>query len=584
MGTREHWTSRKAFILAAIGSAIGLGNLWRFPFKCYENGGGAFLIAYLVALITAGIPLLILELSLGHRYKLAAPLTFARIKQKFEWIGWWAVLIGFVITTYYAVIMAWGLNYSVFSITQKWGTDTSNFFFNDFLGITEGHFQLGGIRTPILISLLISWILIVGSIWKGAKTVSKVVYFTVILPWLLLLVFVVRGVTLPGAIDGLIFYLKPDFLKLINPSVWIAAYGQVFYSLSIGFGIMIAYASFLPKDSDIINSSLIIALSDSATAFIGGFAVFGSLGYFAQLSGKAVEEVLKGGPGLTFVTYPTIINNLPIPKLFGLLFFLMLLTLAVDSAFSLVEAAAASVRDKFGWSHKKSNLIVASSAFLIGLIFTTGAGLFWLDVVDKWLEVFGLSLVILIETIILGWFYRLDKLRKYANKFSEIKVGIWWNYFIKLLLPVVITALILTEAYKLIIHGYEGYPKKALFLGGWLIVILLPIISFLISKSGKKHKLPKDEKNEPKIPFKHSLGFKRLNYYFYGLFIMSLILLAIISLKGSVIKIPNIVTWATAIYIFLALVGGAIYFVTFAIKDEEKRITWSKRVFKDDDI
>lgn len=579
MEIRENWSSRSAFILAAIGSAIGLGNLWRFPFKCYENGGGAFLIAYLIALISAGVPLLILEFSLGHRYKLAAPLTFARISKKFEWIGWWAVLVGFVITTYYAVIMAWGLNYSVFSLTQKWGENPGNFFYQEFLGLTQGHFQFGGIRFIILIALLVSWIMIVGAIWKGAKTVSKVVYFTVFIPWLLLLVFVIRGVTLPGSIDGIKYYLEPHFTKLLDPGVWVAAYGQVFFSLSIGFGIMIAYASFLPKHAGIINNALIIALADGATAVIGGFAVFGSLGYLASLSGVAVQEVLKGGPGLAFVSYPMIINNLPLPKLFGILFFVMLLSLAIDSAFSLVEAVAASLRDKYGWSHKKSNLIVALIAFGIGILFTTGAGLYWLDVVDKWVEVFGLSVIILLETILIGWFYRLEKLRNYANLFSEVKIDVWWNVLIRFILPIVIGALVVTEAVKLITEGYEGYPQKALFLGGWFVVSILPIIAFIISRSGKKGELNEEEIFTPKIPFNYQVGFKRLHYYLHSLLIMGIIVGVLNVINGMIFTIEDLATWCLGIYMVLALVGGAVYFALISLKDEKKRESWRERAF-----
>jgi NSS family neurotransmitter:Na+ symporter len=148
------------------------------------------------------------------------------VGKKFEWLGWWAVFVGFMITTYYAVVMAWGLNYSLFSITQSWGEDTSGFFYNQFLGLTSGPFEIGSIQFPIIIALIVSWILIVAAIWKGAKTVSKVVYFTVFLPWILLIIFVIRGVTLPGAMQGLIFYLQPHFDKLLDPGVWIAAYGR----------------------------------------------------------------------------------------------------------------------------------------------------------------------------------------------------------------------------------------------------------------------------------------------------------------------------------------------------------------------
>lgn len=582
MSTREHWSSRKAFVLAAIGSAIGLGNIWRFPFKCYESGGGAFLIAYLFAMLSAGIPLMILELSLGHRFKLSAPLSFAQIKKKYEWIGWLAVFVSFTITTYYAVIMAWGLNYSIFSLSQTWGQDTGAFFYNQFLKLTEGPFDLGSIQFPILLALIVSWIVIVAAIWKGAKSVSKVVYFTVFLPWLLLIIFVIRGVTLPGAMEGLSFYLKPHFEKLLDPQIWIAAYGQVFYSLSIGFGIMIAYASFLPKESGIINSALIIALSDGATAFIGGFAVFGALGYYAGYQGVAVETVLKGGPGLAFVSYPAIINMLPLPRLFGILFFLMLLTLAVDSAFSLVESTASSLRDKFRWSYAKSNFIVTGAAFIIGILFTTGAGLYWLDIVDKWLEVFGLSVVVFFECIVLGWFFDLDKLRTYANSYSEVKVGKWWLYLVKYLIPIVVGALVFTEAANLIKNGYGGYPAKALFLGGWLIVVLLLIISLLISLLRDKRETSQDRTIIPQNEFIGKLGYARLHRYFAFLLGFGVFMLIAVLLNSHFKIFSDLITPLIAIFVFLSLIGGAMYFAIIAIREDKHRLQWSQKIFKDE--
>lgn len=575
MAGRENWTSRKAFILAAIGSAIGLGNIWRFPFKCYENGGGAFLVAYIIAMISAGIPLLIMELSLGHRFKLAAPISFSKVAKKFEWVGWWAVLVGFAIVCYYVVVMAWGLNYSVFSVTQAWGENTGEFFYNDFLGLTGGPFELGGIRPIIMIALIVGWILVVMAIWKGAKTVSKVVYVTVFVPWLLLIIFVIRGVTLPGSADGLIYYIQPHFEKLADPSVWIAAYGQVFYSLSIGFGIMIAYASFLPKNADIINSSIIIALCDGATAFIGGFAVFGSLGYYANITGQAVENVLKGGPGLAFVTYPTIINNLPLAKVFGILFFFMLLTLAIDSAFSLVEAVSSSLRDKFGWGTKRANFTVAIVGLLFGIIFTTGAGLYWLDIVDKWLEFFGLSAVVLVECIVLGWFFRIKDLRNYANSYSEVKVGRLWDVLIKFIIPLIIFILIINESIKLITKGYEGYPASALLIAGWGIAVLLPILAIIISSFKRKQVLEESKVIHPREDFTGDVGFKRLNIYLFTLLALGVILVAIIILSKYIPALTSLLIPGVGIIIFLALIGGAIYFSTISVKDAERRDIWS---------
>jgi NSS family neurotransmitter:Na+ symporter len=481
MVERGQWDSRRAFVLAAIGSAIGLGNLWRFPFKCYENGGGAFLVAYVVALLSIGIPLLLLEFSLGHRLRLAAPGAFRRVGRAFEWVGWWAILVGFIIVTYYAVVMAWSVVYTGFSLTRAWGSDPAGFFYGRFLGLTAGPFEWGGVRGPILVGLAISWVLIILAIWKGAQTVSKVVYLTVVLPWLLLLVFIVRGVTLPGAGAGLAYYLAPVFGRLLDPAVWCAAYGQVAYSVSIGFGIMIAYASFLPAKSDITGSAVTIAVADGLTSIAGGFAVFGTLGYYAQLKGLPVTEVLKGGPGLAFITYPEVISQLPLAAFFGLLFFVMLLALAVDSAFSLVEAVAAAVRDKWGLSHRAANFAVGGFAAGLGVVFTTGAGLYWLDIVDHFMEHFGLIVVLLVECIVLGWFYRTDELRRHLNSVSKSRLGAWWPWFIRVVCPVVLAGLFASQLVREIGTPYGGYPRAALLIAGWGIAVLLPVLAVILA-------------------------------------------------------------------------------------------------------
>ncbi len=486
MASRENWDSHRAFILASIGSAIGLGNLWRFPFVCYENGGGTFLIAYFIALFTAGIPILLLELGIGHKFRLAAPGAFKKVDKRFEWVGWWAVLVSFAIVTYYAVVMAWSVMYGYLSLSDKWGSNPTSFFYNGFLGLTEGPFSFGGIQTTVLIGLVISWIMIVFSIRKGAKTVGKVVYATVILPWILLLVFVIRGVTLPGAAIGLTYYLNPVFSKLLDPSVWAAAYGQVFYSVSIGLGILIAYSSFLPEKADITSSAIIIGISDALTAFVGGFAVFGTLGYYAKMQGVAVTEVLKGGPGLAFCTYPAVISNMPLSQLFGILFFVMLLTLAVDSAFSLVEAVASAVRDKFGVSHRTANLTIAFIGFVFGLIFITGAGLYWLDIVDHFMEHFGLTAVVLVECIVLGWFYETKDLQNHLNSVSNIKIGNWWIPLIKVILPLILFYLLVSQFIIEIKNPYGNYPIIAILIAGWLLSGLLPILGFIFSLIRRK--------------------------------------------------------------------------------------------------
>lgn len=462
MAKHTSWDNRTAFILAAIGSAIGLGNIWRFPYIAYKYGGGAFLIPYLVALVTAGIPLLILEFAIGHKMRQSAPGAFYKARKNTEWIGWFALLVGFGIVCYYAVIMAWSGRYLIASFTQAWGTApvaVESFFFNKILGLTSGPFQLGKVAWPLLAILAVAWVWVILSIWKGAKTVSKVVWVTVILPWVILLVFLVRGVTLPGAAEGLRYFLTPNLAALSNPEVWHAAYSQIFFSLTVGFGVMIAYASFLPRKSDVVNNAIIIGLADAGTAFAGGIVVFSTLGYYAGVTGQPVADVVTSGPGLAFVTYPMIINKLPLSPVFGVLFFLMLLTLAVDSAFSLVEGGAAGILDRFKKAKRWVVLIgMAVVAFIVGIIYVTGAGLYWLDIVDHFMNNFGLFLVALLECFVVAWIWRSHHLRRYCNLRSEVKVGRLWEGMVQWFVPAV-TLLIL--AFTVVNRMQKPYPEPA---------------------------------------------------------------------------------------------------------------------------
>ncbi len=472
---REYWDTRVSFILAAIGSAIGLGNIWRFPYIAYRYGGGAFIIPYFIAMITAGIPLLILEFGLGHKTGHAAPLAFESMRKNWRYLGWCAVFVGFGIVIYYAVIMSWAFNYFFYSFKLSWGENTKDFFFNRFLGLTQGPFEFGGFKMLIVIGLVFTWVWIYLSIIKGVKSVGKVVYVTVVLPWIILLVFIIRGITLPGALEGLRYYLTPNFAALKDPMVWLNAYSQIFFSFSIGFGVMIAYASSLPPKSDIVNNAFIIGLADTGTSFLGGIAVFSTLGYLAKMQGVPVENVIASGPGLAFVTYPTIINLLPFARpLFGCLFFLMLLTLGIDSAFSLVEAFSMAGMEKWKLPRPVLNFLISLAAFIPGLIFTTRSGLFWLDIADHFISNYGLVLVGLIEAIFVGYLLGPKVIREYVNELSEIKIGKWWDAMIRVVIPLVLIWSLGFSLYTEIKSPYEGYPKGALALGvAYLGVVLL---------------------------------------------------------------------------------------------------------------
>lgn len=489
---REHWDNRPAFVLAAIGSAIGLGNVWRFPYICFKYGGGAFLIPYIIALFTAGIPLLILEFSLGHKMAASAPESFRKIGVKKEWLGWFAILVALGITAYYAVIMSWCGNYFCYSFNLSWGKDTADFFNNKFLAISNGPLEIGKMRLIILPALIVTWVAIIGCIWKGPKTVSKVVYITVILPWIILIIFVIRGVTLPGAIEGLKYFLTPNFQALKDIEVWRNAYAQVFFSLSIGFGIMIAYASYLPPKKDIVNNAFIIGLADAGTAFLAGFAVFSVLGYYSYVQGIPVPETIKSSIPLAFITYPTIINLLPFAnKLFGALFFLMLLTLGIDSAFSLVEAISAGFIDKWKIKrHTRVRICTGVVALIMGLIYITQGGLYWLDIIDYFMSNFGLIIVGLLECIVLGYMFKLKVLKDHVNPISEIKIGKLWEICVKVITPLVLIFLLGSQIVERIKTPYGGYPRSAEFIG-LCALLLLFLVSILLMNIRRRNRSQK---------------------------------------------------------------------------------------------
>jgi len=366
-------------------------------------------------------------------------------------------------------------------------TDFFDFFYNDFLGLTDEPWKMGKFKWPLFVGFVISWIAIVACVWKGTKTVGKVVYFTVLIPWALLILFIIRGVTLPGAGAGLSYYLTPVWQNLMQGKIWLAALTQVFYSLSVGFAIMIAYGSFLPKKHSIAGSAFIIGIADAATAFCGGLAVFAALGYQATKMGVHITEIVSSGPGLAFVAYPHIITSLPGARIFGVLFFLMLLTLAIDSAFSLLEAVTASVKDKWNTSHRKANLIVGGAAFLLGLPMLTGMGIHILDIADHFMNSFGLTLVVLGEVLIIGWGTRADEQRQYINNNSSFRIGLWWNICIRWIIPMGILWMIFSEIQERAVPYGSFVDRSQEFVFGWLLIILLPIIGdILASAKGKQ--------------------------------------------------------------------------------------------------
>lgn len=475
---RAQWKTRTGFLLAAIGSAIGLGNIWRFSYLCYENGGGAFLIPYIIALFTAGIPLMILEFGLGQKMRGSAPMSFAKVNPRWEWLGWWAVIfVMFGIVLYYTVVISWCFNYLIYSFGQKWGADPNAFFFKEFLALTNGPGQIGDVRSPVLFGLVVvwvaNWLIVFFGIEHGIERANKI-----FMPLLFLLtaILVIWSVQLPGAMAGIKRYLMPDFTILSSPKVWIDAFSQIFFTLSIGFGIMIAYASYLPRKSDINKNAFLVSIINCAYSIFAGFAVFGTLGYMALQTGKPFDKVVQQSIGLAFVVYPQAISLLPtLSWLFGILFFTTLFIAGLSSSISILEAFTSAIMDKFHYPRKTVVTFLSIAGLLGGVIFTTGGGLFWLDIVDHFITHFGLVAVGILECLLIGWIFKASKLREHINAISDFPIGRWWDISIKFATPIILGVILFSDLLKEFSIPYGGYGWLAVILIGrdWLIATLI---------------------------------------------------------------------------------------------------------------
>ncbi|HIF9380617.1 TPA: sodium-dependent transporter [Photobacterium damselae] len=485
--SREQWGSRAGFILAAVGSAIGLGNIWRFPYMAYENGGGAFFIPYLFAMLTAGIPFMIMEFTLGHKLRSAAPRAFAKLGGKYEWLGWFQVFIAAVIAVYYVAVIGWAISYLGFSFKQSWGSDTNAFFFSEYLKLGEhSPSQLGGFQLHIAIPMMIAWAITFAAIYSGVKGgIERASKIMMPLLFIMVLGLITRVVFLPGALDGLNYLFQPDFSKILDAKVWSAAYGQIFFTLSVGFAIMIAYSSYLPSKSDINNNAFMTVLINCGFSITAGVLIFAVLGYMAQEQAKPLTEVVSAGVGLAFVTIPAAINLLPAPYILGPLFFLALVVAGLSSHISIIEAVTSAVIDKLNWSRKKAAIVVCGTGFIVSMTFATNGGLLLLDLVDYFINNVALLSSCLLELLIVGWLVKIADIRQYANSISDFTIGKWFELCIRFISPIMLAIILVTNLYKTLAEGYGGYDMSDLLTLGWGLVGMMIVVSIIINLASK---------------------------------------------------------------------------------------------------
>ena len=483
--SRETFSGRRAFIFAAIGSAVGLGNIWRFPYVTYENGGGAFILPYVIALLTAGIPLLFLDYAIGHKYRGSPPLAFRRLFGGMETVGWWQVMICVIIGLYYAVIIGWATSYTFFSINHSWGDDPAGFFFGEYLKMSSEPGVSFDFVAAVTWPLIAVWLVVIGILALGVqKGIAKSSAIFIPLLLLMFLILVVRSLFLPGAMEGLNTLFTPDWSKLSDASVWVAAYGQIFFSLSVGFGIMLTYASYLKKKENLTGSGLVVGFANSSFEVLAGIGVFAALGFMATAAGKPVSEVAASGIGLAFIAFPTIISQAPFGELIGILFFGSLVFAGLSSMISIVEVIIASVQDKLGMKRVKATLVVSVPMMLVSvLLFPTTTGLSLLDVVDAYVNNFGIVAAALVSVVFLvAGVSALPSLRNHLNASSSFRLGRKWQIFVGGITPVMLGYILITEIVKRLSEGYGGYPSWFVNIFGWGMAVGIVVIAFLLSR------------------------------------------------------------------------------------------------------
>uniref|UniRef100_A0A8C7CM40 Transporter n=1 Tax=Oncorhynchus kisutch TaxID=8019 RepID=A0A8C7CM40_ONCKI len=436
MKERGQWGNKVEFVLSVAGEIIGLGNVWRFPYLCYKNGGGAFFIPYLIFLFTCGIPVFFLETALGQYTSEGGVTCWRKITPLFEGVGYATQVIVALLNFYYIIVLAWAIFYLSYSFTwdlpwascnNTWNTgqrstigstrsNGENSSMRRVLRISSGIDNIGSLNWDLVLCLAIAWILVYFCIWKGVKSTGKVVYFTATFPYIMLCILLIRGVTLPGAFIGIKFYLYPDLSRLSDPQVWMDAGTQIFFSYAICLGCLTALGSYNKYNNNCYRDCLSLCFLNSGTSFVAGFAIFSILGFMSYEQNVPISEVAESGPGLAFIAYPRAVSMMPFSPLWACFFFIMIVFLGLDSQFVCVESLVTAMVDMYPKTFRRKNrrelfiLAVAIFSFLMGLIMLTEGGMYVFQLFDYY-AASGMCLlfVAVFETVCIAWIYGADR-------------------------------------------------------------------------------------------------------------------------------------------------------------------------------
>uniref|UniRef100_A0A674B5U5 Transporter n=1 Tax=Salmo trutta TaxID=8032 RepID=A0A674B5U5_SALTR len=491
---REKWASKLDFILSVAGGFVGLGNVWRFPYLCYKNGGGAFLIPYTIFLFGGGLPVFFLEVALGQYTSEGGITCWEKLCPIFTGIGYASIVIVSLLNIYYIVILAWGLYYLFqcfqpelpwAKCNQPWNTDrcvedtfrknktlmlaanitnftspVTEFWERNVLSISSGIDDIGPLKWDLALCLLAVWIVCFFCIWKGVKSTGKVVYITATFPFIMLIVLLVRGVTLPGASEGIKFYLYPNLTRLQDPEV--------------GTSMHICLLTRLSGDC------LLLGGLNSGTSFVSGFAIFSVLGFMAQEQGVDIADVAESGPGLAFIAYPKAVSMMPMPTFWAILFFIMLLLLGLDSQFVEVEGQITSLVDlypsvlRIGYRREIFIAVMCCISYLLGLTMVTKGGMYVFQLFDYY-AASGVCLlwVAFFECIAVAWVYGADHFYDAIEDMIGYRPNPWMKWSWTFITPVLCAGCFIFSLVKytpLTYNKVYEYPDWSIGLG-WSLAL-----------------------------------------------------------------------------------------------------------------
>jgi neurotransmitter:Na+ symporter, NSS family len=438
---REQWNSRLGFILAAMGSAVGLGNIWRFSYVTGENGGAAFLLVYLLCIIAIGIPIIMAEFTIGRKAQSDAVGSFEKLAPGKPWIvaGFMGVASAFIILSFYGVVAGWTVKYFFSYLTGGFAVENDAQYGDVFVGFITSTYE------PLLWQFLFM-ALTIGIVFMGVKKGIEASN-KILMPLLAILVIILAGysLTLGGATEALTFLFSPDWSKLADPNVYLAALGQAFFSLSLGMGALITYGSYLSNKEKLPGAALGVATLDTGFAIIAGLMIFPAVFAFGIEPGA--------GPGLVFVTLPGIFDSIAFGTLFGFAFFFLLAAAALSSAISLLEVAVAYFIRKFSWSRQKASLIIGGVIFLLGIPSSLGIGplshitFFGKDILDS-MDFIASNILLplggLIIALFMGWGWKKSDALADSD-FGDTALGNAWIFTLRFVAPIAIFLIFLAS-------------------------------------------------------------------------------------------------------------------------------------------